>query len=72
MVKDTTLEEIRRRLETKLPPQFRGNALNVSDVIAVTKEGVLTAYYVDKSGFVVIPGFFRCKRLIMVRMADIS
>jgi len=59
MVKDTALEEIRRRLETKLPPQFLGNALNVSDVIAVTKEGVSTAYYVDKSGFVVIPGFFR-------------
>ena len=59
MVKDTTLKEIRRRLETKLPPQFLGNALNVSDVIAVTKEGVSTAYYVDKSGFVVIPEFFR-------------
>jgi len=59
MVKDTALEEIRRRLETKLPPQFLGNALNVSDVVAVTKEGVSTAYYVDKVGFVVIPGFFR-------------
>lgn len=59
MVKDTALEEIRRRLETKLPSQFLGNALNVSDVVAVTKEGVSTAYYVDKVGFVVIPGFFR-------------
>ena len=38
MVKETALEEIRRRLETKLPPQFLGNALNVSDVIAITKE----------------------------------
>ena len=38
MVKDTALEEIRRRLEAKLPPQFLGNALNISDVIAVTKE----------------------------------
>ena len=59
MVKETALEEIRRRLETKLPPQFLGNALNVSDVIAITKEGISSAYYVDKVGFVALPGFFR-------------
>ncbi len=59
MVKETAPKEIRRRLETKLPPQFLGNALNVSDVIAITREGISTAYYVDKAGFVVLPGFFR-------------
>ena len=59
MVRETTPEEIRRQLEKKLPANFLGNALNVSDVIAITKEGISTAYYVDKAGFVVIPGFFR-------------
>ena len=50
---------IRRQLEKKLPPKFMGNALNVSNVIAVTKDGIATAYYVDKDGLIVIPGFFR-------------
>lgn len=59
MVREITPEEIRRRLEAKLPPKFLGSALNVSDIIAVTKEGISTAYYVDKDGLVVIPGFFR-------------
>lgn len=59
IVGEQTPEGIRRQLEKKLPPKFMGNALNVSDVIAVTKEGISTAYYVDKTGLVVIPGFFR-------------
>lgn len=59
MVRETTPEEIRRQLEKKLPPKFMGNALNVSDVIAITREGISTAYYVNKTGLVVIPGFFR-------------
>lgn len=59
MVGEQTPEGIRRQLEKKLPPKFMGNALNVSDVIAVTKKGISTAYYVDKGGLVVIPGFFR-------------
>lgn len=59
MIGEQTPEEIRRQLEKNLPPKFMGNALNVSDVIAVTKEGISTAYYVDKTGLVVIPGFFR-------------
>lgn len=59
MVGEQTPEGIRRQLEKKLPPKFMGNALNVSDVIAVTKKGISTAYYVDKESLVVIPGFFR-------------
>lgn len=59
LIQDTTPEEIRGQLEKKLPPKFKGNALNVSDVIAITKDGVTSAYYVDISGMVMIPGFFR-------------
>lgn len=58
MPKEKKPEEIRSQLEKKLPARFTGNALNISDIIAVTKEGVSTAYYVDKGGLVVIPGFF--------------
>lgn len=59
MPKEKKPEEIRSELEKKLPARFTGNALNISDIIAVTKEGVSTAYYVDKEGLVVIPEFFR-------------
>ena len=59
LIQDTTPEEIRGQLEKKLPSKFKGNALNVSDVIAITKDGVTSAYYVDISGMVMIPGFFR-------------
>ena len=59
MIQDTSPEKIREQLEYKLPSNFKGRALNVSDVIAVTKEGVTSAYYVDISGLILIPGFFR-------------
>ena len=59
LIGNTTPNELRIRLEKKLPPKFMGTALNVSDVIAVTKEGISTAYYVDKNNLVVVPGFFR-------------
>lgn len=59
LIQDTMPEEIRGQLEKKLPSKFKGNALNVSDVIAITKDGVTSAYYVDISGMVMIPGFFR-------------
>lgn len=59
MILDTSPEEIRGQLEKKLPSKYRGHALDVSDVIAITKEGVTSAYYVDIKGLILIPGFFR-------------
>lgn len=59
MLRKTSPEEIRKQLEKQLPNGFLGRALNVSDIIALTVEGISTAYYVDKAGLVVIPGFFR-------------
>ena len=50
MILDTSPEEIRGQLEKKLPSKFKGHALDVSDVIAITKEGVTSAYYVDIKG----------------------
>jgi len=59
MIVDTSPEEIRGQLEKKLPSKFKGHALDVSDVIAITKEGVTSAYYVDIKGLILLPGFFR-------------
>ena len=59
MVWDSSPEEIRGQLEKKLPSKFKGHALDVSDVIAITKEGVTSAYYVDIKGLILLPGFFR-------------
>ena len=59
MIQDTKPEEIRGQLEKKLPSKFKGSALNVSDVIAVTKDGITSAYYVDINNLILIPGFFR-------------
>ena len=59
MITNISVEEIRDQLEKKLPSKFKGHALNVSDVIVITREGVTSAYYVDVTGLVLIPGFFR-------------
>lgn len=59
MIQDIPPEKIREQLENKLPSNFKGRALNVSDVIAFTKESITSAYYVDISGLIMIPGFFR-------------
>lgn len=59
MPQEKAPEEIRRQLERRLPPAFRGDSLNVSDIIAITREGVSTAYYVDQRSLIIIPGFFR-------------
>lgn len=70
MVKEQTPEGLRRQLEKKLPPKFMGKALNVSDVIAVTKEGISTAYYVDKDSLVMVPGFFRSNSSVALITMD--
>ena len=36
LIQDTMPEEIRGQLEKKLPSKFKGNALNVSDIIVIT------------------------------------
>ena len=59
MFQVVTPDEIRKQLELKIPTKFKGHALNVSDVIAITKEGITSAYYVDIKGMILIPGFFR-------------
>ena len=41
------------------PRKFSGHKISVSDVIVHNKNGVTTAYYIDKESLVVIAGFIR-------------
>ena len=41
------------------PRKFAGHKISVSDVIVHNKNGVTTAYYIDKESLVVIAGFIR-------------
>lgn len=50
--------ELRRQLEGGLPASPSDEKLEVSDVLAVTKDGITTAYYVDLEKLVVLTGFF--------------
>ena len=53
-----TPADLRRQLEKELPAGITGKALEVSDVLALTRDGITTAYYVDSQRLVSLPGFF--------------
>ena len=53
-----TPADLRRQLEKELPAGITGKALEVSDVLALTRNGITTAYYVDSQRLVSLPGFF--------------
>lgn len=50
--------DLRRQLEKELPTGVTGKPLEVSDVLAVTKDGITSAYYVDPDKLVALTGFF--------------
>ena len=53
------LIELRRQLEKELPFLISGRGLEAGDVLAVTRDGITTVFYVDTDRLVVLPGFFR-------------
>ena len=55
---DLDPSDLRRQLENGLPADPSGEKLEVSDVLAVTKDGITTAYYVDPEKLIVLTGFF--------------
>ena len=55
---DLDASYLRRQLENGLPAASSGEKLEVSDVLAVTKDGITTAYYVDPEKLIVLTGFF--------------
>ena len=50
--------DLRRQLENGLPASAIGGRLEISDVLAVTREGITTAYYVDVEKLVILENFF--------------
>ena len=55
---DLDASDLRRQLENGLPAASSGEKLEVSDVLAVTKDGITTAYYVDPEKLIALTGFF--------------
>ena len=55
---DLDSSDLRRQLENGLSADPSGEKLEVSDVLAVTKDGVTTAHYVDPEKLIVLTGFF--------------
>lgn len=51
-------QQLRLQLEKELPAGITGLALDVSDVLAVTKGGISTAYYVDSEKLITLNSFF--------------
>ena len=49
------VKKLRERLEKKLQNNI---SINISDVIAVTKDGITVAYYVDPTKLILLPDFF--------------
>lgn len=59
MKKGDTPDIIRRRLGEHPPGKSACHSLSVSDVLVLNSGGEITAYYVEKEGFVVLAGFLR-------------
>ena len=50
--------DLRRQLEKELPAGVTGQTLGISDVLAITRGGITTAYYVDSDRLIALTGFF--------------
>ena len=51
-------QQLRLQLEKELPVGITGQALEVSDVLAITNGGISTAYYVDSEKLITLNSFF--------------
>lgn len=59
MKKGDTPDTIRKSLGEHPPRRSACHSLSVSDVLVLNSGGEITAYYVEKEGFVVLAGFLR-------------
>ena len=56
---DLDASDLRRQLENGLPAASSGEKLEVSDVLAVTKDGITTASRINPSRMIISPSAFR-------------
>lgn len=59
MQPEDTPEKIKERLYRKRPRTFRGHAISVSDILVLNQEGLVTSYYVENDGFVMLADFIQ-------------
>lgn len=55
---DETLDSLYEKFNIRRPLDFMGHSLSVSDVVALKKDGEISAHYVDSFGYTELPGFF--------------
>lgn len=58
------LENCFTRFNVDRPESFRGHSMSVSDIIAIRREGEITAHYVESIGFVELNDFFSGKNYL--------
>ena len=63
------LETLYTKFNLNLPEDFTGHSLSVSDVVAIRRNGPVSAHYVDTYGFVRLDDFLRENPLKNVEMA---
>ena len=63
------LEMLYTKFNLNRPADFTGHSLSVSDVVAVRRDGQVSAHYVDTYGFVRLDDFLRENPLKNVEMA---
>ena len=63
------LETLYTKFNLNLPEDFTGHSLSVSDVVAIRRNGQVSAHYVDTYGFVRLEDFLRENPLKNVEMA---
>lgn len=55
---DETLDSLYEKFNIRRPLDFMWHSLSVSDVVALKKDGEISAHYVDSFGYTELPGFF--------------
>ena len=58
---DETLDSLYEKFNIRRPLDFKGHSLSVSDVVALKKDGEISAHYVDSFGYTELPEFFSQK-----------
>ena len=58
LAENETLDSLYEKFNIRRPLDFKGHSLSVSDVVALKKDGEISAHYVDSFGYTELPGFF--------------
>lgn len=53
------LEGLYEKFNVDHPADYKGHSLSVSDIVALKTTGVVSCHYVDRIGFVELPGFMK-------------